>query len=44
MGLKKKKGTDEPMCRARIETQTWRTDCGHSGGRRGWDELMREWA
>ena len=30
-------GTDEPICRARIET--WRTDLGHIGGRSGWDAL-----
>ena len=23
--------TDEPICRAGTETQTWRMDCGHSG-------------
>ena len=37
-----KDGTDEPICRAAVEMQTQRTDCGHSGGRRGWDAL-REW-
>ena len=29
----RKNGTDEPICRAEIETQ--RTDCRHSGRRRG---------
>ena len=24
---------------AAMEMQTWRADCGHSEGRRGWDEL-----
>ena len=37
-----KNGTDEPICRAGIEMQAQRTDSGHSGARRGWDEL-REW-
>ena len=30
-----KNGTDEPICRAGIETWT----CGHRGGKGGWDEL-----
>ena len=30
-----KNGTDEPICRARIETQTWRMDVWIQGGRRG---------
>ena len=37
-----KNGTDEPICRAGIETQMYRTDLwtwGMSGGRRRWDEL-----
>lgn len=34
-----KNGTDEHICRARIETQALRTDFGHSGERRGWDKL-----
>ena len=25
-------GTDEPICRAAMETQTQRTDCGHGEG------------
>ena len=29
-----KDGTDEPVCRAAVETH-----CGHNWGRRGWDEL-----
>ena len=33
------KGTDEPICRTRIEMQMWRTDFGHSRGRRRWDKL-----
>ena len=33
------KGTDEPICRTRIETQMWRADFGHSRGRRRWDKL-----
>ena len=37
-----KNGTDEPICRARIEIQTQRMDCGHSRGRGGWDELREE--
>ena len=37
-------GTDEPICRAWVETQTQRTDCGVgvAAGRRGWDELRAQ--
>ena len=34
-----KNGTDEPICRTTIETQTQKTDFGHMSGRKGWDEL-----
>ena len=34
-----KNGTDDPVCRAGIEIQTWRIDFGHSGGKRGWGKL-----
>ena len=37
-----KDGTDEPICRAAVEMQTERTDCGHSVGGRGWDELREQ--
>ena len=37
-----KNSTDEPICRSGIETQTEKTDCGHSWGRRGWDELREQ--
>ena len=33
----KKSGTDESICSAGLETQTWRTDVGWEGGM--WDEL-----
>ena len=33
-----KDGTDEPICRAAVETQTQRTDCGHMAGRGGWEK------
>ena len=31
-----------PMNLFAVEMQIWRTDCGHSRGRRGWDELREE--
>ena len=34
-----KNGTDEPICRADIETQTQRLDMWTQGEREGWDEL-----
>ena len=34
-----KNGTDQPMCRAGIDTQMWRMDVWTwGGGRRGWNE------
>ena len=37
-----KDSTNKPICRAAVETQTEQT-CGHSGGRRGCDELSIAW-
>ena len=34
--------TDEPACRAGMETQMQRMTYGHSGGKGGWNEL-EEW-
>ena len=41
----KKNGTDEPICKAAVETQTQRTDrqtCEHNRGRREWDEWREQ--
>ena len=32
------------LCRAAVEMQTWRTDCGHRVGGREWDELREQHA
>ena len=36
-----KNGTDEPIYKPGVETQTQKT-CRRSGGRRGWDELREQ--
>ena len=35
------KVTGEPVCREGMEMQNREWPCGHSGGRRGWDELRK---
>ena len=39
-GIQKKMALMDPIDRAGIETRRERI-CGHSGGRRGWDELRK---
>ena len=36
-----KNGTDEPLCRTRIEMQMQKTDCGHDGGGGGMNWEIR---
>ena len=37
-----KNGNDEPICRAAVEMQLKEQTCGHSRGRRGWNELRKQ--